>query len=173
LESPTADNVDTDLDNAAIQWAGLTAASKGPQRLTGTYAFSGKASQKLRRFLSGSKIDPITGMDGREHPTRVSSRKSGEESSTPCALAAFAPFKRRGGAIKPACLPAVTPSRSGTSWWDNETQVLCTLSSESARQTCMVLFQSESPAGSRRFPPKRPFDGVSAKTSEFLKNGGR
>jgi len=26
LESPTADNLETDLDNEAIQWAGLTAA---------------------------------------------------------------------------------------------------------------------------------------------------
>jgi hypothetical protein len=30
LERPTADNIETDLDNEALQWAGLTAALEIP-----------------------------------------------------------------------------------------------------------------------------------------------
>jgi hypothetical protein len=68
------------------------------------------------------------------------------------ALAAFAPFKWRGGANKQACVPALTRSHSGTSSWDNDTQVLCTLSSEGAHDPLFALSLCRALFGTRAQP---------------------
>jgi len=104
-------------------------------------SFTLEAVNNSSVFADESKIDPIMGMDGLEHglvflpenPARNRTRRAGS--------GGIRSTKWRSGAIKAACWPAVTPSRSRTSWWDNETQVLCTLSSEGTRQTLFALLR--------------------------------
>jgi hypothetical protein len=112
-------------------------------------------------FADTPSNDPITEMDGRA-PGRVSSGKSGEESSTPCGSGGICSIKWRGGAIKPSCLPALTPSNSRTSGTDNEAQALCTLSSESALHTLLAL----STVGHAK--ERRNVTGSSANLRQFL-----